>query len=84
MTGIMMGSTLGSSVSGVLTGFIIPVAELQAVVVLATVGAFICGISGIVLVRLLEEPCRPASPRETDVLTAAREAELPEELRRAA
>jgi len=61
-----------------------PVAELQPAAVVAALGAFICGVLGIVLVRLLGEPRRPASRRDEETLTAEQEAKLLEELRRAA
>jgi hypothetical protein len=84
MIEVALVPTLGSSVSGVLTGFIMPVAELQPVAVLAAVGAFICGVAGIVLIRLLDEPRRPAAPTNEETLTAEQEAKLLEELRKAA
>lgn len=53
----MMGITIGSAIgSDVLMGFLAPVAELPPTALAAALGAFLFGVSGIVVARVLGNP----------------------------
>ena len=70
MMGITMESAIGSNV---LTGFIAPVAELPPEALVAAMGALVCGISGVVVARVFNNPRNTASRESTsekDIATA--------------
>jgi len=70
----MMGITIGSAIgSNALTGVIAPVAELPPEALAAALGAFICGISGVVVARVFTNPrnrISRGSASEKDTATA--------------